>query len=83
MRRAMGEPGEFYEQKVCIAAYEVLGFVGVSVATLVAMGQTKAFMFLGWFAAEVVGLFFFALVALLERLFATALKLRQENELTV
>lgn len=50
---------------------------------LIAMGQTKAYMFLGWFAAEVVGLFFFALVALLERLFATALKLRQENELTV
>ena len=66
-----------------IAADEAVGFVGISVATLVAMGQTKAFMFLGWFAAEVVGLFFFALVALLERLFATALKLRQENELTV
>lgn len=66
-----------------IAAYEVPGFVGISVATMVAMGQTKAFMFLGWFAAEVVILFFFTLVALLERLFATALKLRQENELTV
>ena len=65
-----------------IAAYEVLGFVGVSVATLVAMGQTKAFMFLGWFAAEVVGLFLFVVFALLERLFASALKLRQENELT-
>ena len=66
-----------------IAAYEVLGFVGVSVATLVAMGQTKAYMLLGWFAAEVVGLFFFVVFALLERLFASALKLRQENELTV
>ena len=68
---------------MCIAAYEVLGFVGISVTTLVAMGQTKAFMFLGWFAAEVLGLFFFALVTLLERLFATAFKLRQENELSV
>ena len=66
-----------------IAAYEVLGFVGISVATLVAMGQMKTYMLLSLFAAEVVGLFFFALVALLERLFATALKLRQENELTV
>ena len=66
-----------------IAAYEVLGFVGVSVATLVAMGQTAAFIFLGWFAAEVVTLFFFVVFALLERLFATALKLHQENELTV
>ena len=66
-----------------IAAYEVVGFVGISVATLVAMGQAKAFMFLGWLAAEIVALFFFALVALLERLFATALKLHQENELTV
>ena len=79
----MSEPREFYEQRACIDAYEVLGFVGISVATLVAEGQTKAFMFLGWFAAEVVGLFFFALVVLLERLFATAFKLHQENELTV
>ena len=66
-----------------IAAYEVLGFVGISVATLVAMGQTNAFMFLGWFAAEVVGLFLFVVFALLERLLATALKLRRENELTI
>ena len=56
-----------------IAAYEVLGFVGISVATLVAMGQMKTYMLLSLFAAEVVDLFFFALVALLERLFATAL----------
>ena len=83
MRRAMGETKEFYAQKVCIAAYEVLGFVGISVATLVAMGQTAAFIFLGWFAAEVVTLFFFVVFALLERLFATAFKLHQENELTV
>ena len=75
MRKAMGETKEIYEQKVCIAAYEVVGFVGISVATLVAMGQTKAFMFLGWFAAEVVGLFCFVVFALLERLFATAFKL--------
>ncbi len=66
-----------------IAAYEVPGFVGISVAAQVAMGQTKAFMFLGWLAAEVVGLFFFALAALLERLFANGLKLRREKELTV
>ncbi|MEO8555942.1 MAG: hypothetical protein ABI474_04660 [Actinomycetota bacterium] len=40
-------------------------------------------MLLPWFAAEVVTLFLFALVALLERLFGAALELRQDNELTV
>jgi Protein of unknown function (DUF2975) len=65
------------------AAYEVLGLAGVSAATWVAMGQTKAYMLLPWFAAEVVTLFLFTLVALLERLFSAALELRQDNELTV
>lgn len=65
------------------AAYEVLGLVGVWVAAWVAMGQTKAYMLLPWLAAEVVTLFLFTLVALLERLFAAALELRQDNELTV
>ena len=65
------------------AAYEVLGLVGVLVAVSVAMGQTKGQMLLPWFAAEVVTLFLFTLVALLERLFAAALELRQDNELTV
>ena len=39
MRRAMGETKEFYEQKVCIAAYEVVGFVGISVATAIKLHQ--------------------------------------------
>lgn len=65
------------------AAYEVIGLAGVWVAAWVAMGQTKAYMLLPWFAAEVVTLFLFTLVALLERLFAAALELRQDNELTV
>jgi hypothetical protein len=65
------------------ATYEVLGLAGVLVATWVALGQTKAYMLLPWFAAEVVTLFLFTLVALLERLFAAALELRQNNELTV
>jgi hypothetical protein len=65
------------------AAYEVLGLAGVLVATWVAMGQTKAYMLIPWFAAEVVTLFLFTLDALLERLFAAALELRQDNELTV
>jgi hypothetical protein len=65
------------------AAYLVLGLGGVWVAAWVALGQTKASMLLGWFAAEVVTLFLFTLVALLERLFAAALELRQDNELTV
>ena len=65
------------------AAYEVLGLAGVLVATWVAMGQTKAYMLIPWFAAEVVTLFLFTLDALLEGLFAAALELRQDNELTV
>lgn len=65
------------------AAYEVLGLAGVLVAAWVAMGQTNAYMLLPWFAAEVVTLFLFTLVALLERLFSAALELRQDNELTV
>src|SRR5450756_1124122 len=36
------------------AAYLVLGLGGVWVAAWVALGQTKASMLLGWFAAEVV-----------------------------
>jgi len=64
-------------------AYLVLGLVGVSVAIWVAMGQTHPSILLGWFAAEVVALFLFTLAALLERLFAAALELRQDNELTV
>ncbi len=65
------------------AAYLLVGLVGVWVAVWVAMGQQKASMFLLWFAAEVVSLFLYTLVALLERLFAAALELRQDNELTV
>lgn len=65
------------------AAYEVLGLAGVWVAAWVTMEQTKAYMLLPWFAAEVVTLFLFTLVALLERLFSAALELRQDNELTV
>jgi len=65
------------------AAYLTLGLVGVWVAAWVAMGQTKASMVLVWFAAEVVTLFLYTLVALLERLFSAALELRQDHELTV
>ena len=60
-------------------AYLVLGLVGVSVA----FGQTHPGILLGWLAAEVVALFLFTLAALLEGLFAAALVLRQDNELTV
>jgi Protein of unknown function (DUF2975) len=65
------------------AVYLTLGLVGVWVAVWVAMGQAKGYALLPWFAAEVVSLFLFTLVALLERLFAAALELRQDNELTV
>ena len=65
------------------AAYLTLGLAGVWVAVWVAMGQAKGYVLLPWFAAEVVTLFLFTLVALLERLFAAALELRQDNELTV
>jgi hypothetical protein len=60
-------------------AYLVLGLAGISVA----FGQTHPGILLGWLAAEVVALFLFTLAALLERLFAAALELRQDNELTV
>jgi hypothetical protein len=65
------------------AAYLVLGLAGVWVAVWVTMGQTKGSMLLGWFAAEIVTLFLYTLVALLERLFSAALELRQDHELTV
>ena len=65
------------------AAYLTLGLAGLWVAAWVAMGQTKASMVLVWFAAEVVTLFLYTLVALLERLFSAALALRQDHELTV
>lgn len=64
------------------AAYLTLGLAGVWVAAWANLGQTKACVLLPWFAAEVVTLFLFTLVALLERLFAAALELRQDNELT-
>jgi hypothetical protein len=65
------------------AAYLVIGLVGIWVAVWATMGQAKGYVLLPWFAAEVVTLFLFTLVALLERLFAAALELRQDNELTV
>jgi hypothetical protein len=65
------------------AAYLTFGLIGVWAAVWVALGQTKGTMLLGWFAAEVVTLFLFTLVALLERLFAAALQLRLDTELTV
>jgi len=65
------------------AAYLTLGLAGVWVAVWVARGQTKGSMLLVWFAAEVVTLFLYTLVALLERLFSAALELRQDHELTV
>ncbi len=65
------------------ASYEVLGLVGVWGAAWVSMGQAKAYLLLPWFAAEVVTLFLFTLLGVLERLFAAALELRQDNELTV
>ena len=65
------------------SAYLVLGVVGVSAALWAAIGQSHPSILLAWFAAEVVALFLFTLAALLERLFAAALELRQDNELTV
>jgi Protein of unknown function (DUF2975) len=65
------------------AAYLTLGLAGTWVAVWVAMGQTKGSMVLVWFSAEVVTLFLYTLVALLERLFSVALELRQDHELTV
>jgi len=65
------------------AAYLTIGLVGIWVAAWAAMEQAKGYVLLPWFAAEVVTLFLFTLVALLERLFAAALEFRQDSELTV
>ena len=65
------------------AAYLVIGVVGIWVAAAAAMGQSKGYVLLPWFAAEVVTLFLFTVVSLLERLFAAALEFRQDSELTV
>ncbi|HEY5180639.1 MAG TPA: DUF2975 domain-containing protein [Dermatophilaceae bacterium] len=65
------------------AAYLVIGVVGIWVAAWATMGQAKGYVLLPWFAAEVVTLFLFTVVSLLERLFAAALEFRQDSELTV
>src|SRR5450756_280278 len=65
------------------AAYLVIGVVGIWVAAAAAMGQSKGYVLLPWFAAEVVTLFLFTVVSLLERLFAAALEFGQDSELTV
>jgi len=65
------------------AAYLVLGLLGVWVALSVSIGHGHPSIILGWLAAEVVALFLFTLASLLERLFADALRLREDNELTV
>lgn len=61
------------------AGYLVIGLAGVALA----IGQLHPSMLISWFAAEVVALFLYTLAALLGRLFAAGLELRQENELTV
>lgn len=62
------------------AAYLTVGFIGVSVAFL-PQGVPSALLL--WLSGEVALLFLFTLTALLKRLFAKALALRQDNELTV
>lgn len=61
------------------AGYLVLGLAGVWVA----LGRMHPSILLAWFASEVGATFLLALAALLGRLFAAALELRRESELTV
>lgn len=65
---------------VATAAYSTVALIVIWVALLPLQSPS---LLLGWFAGEVTLLFFFTLTALLERLFATALELRHDNELTV
>jgi hypothetical protein len=65
------------------AAYLLVGVVGIWVAAAAATGQSKGYVLLPWFAGEVVTLFLFTFISLLERLFAAALELRRDSELTV
>lgn len=61
------------------AGYLMLGLVGVWVA----LGQMHPSLLLAWLAVAVVVLFAVGLAGLLGRLFAAALQLREDNELTV
>ncbi|HEY3548966.1 MAG TPA: DUF2975 domain-containing protein [Propionicimonas sp.] len=61
------------------AGYTALAFVGVWAAMRL-MHPTLMF---GWFAVEVAALFLLTVTALLERIFAAALALREDTELTV
>lgn len=61
------------------AAYLTAWFVGLGIAA----GQTHPSLVLGWLGAEVVLVFLVMLALLLGRLFAAAVELRQDNELTV
>lgn len=62
-----------------VAVYLVAGLVGVGLA----LGQLHPAILRGWLAAEVVILSLLTVTALPGRLFAAALELRQDNELTV
>lgn len=61
------------------AAYATLVLTGAWAAMRL-MHPTLVFC---WFAVEVAALFLFTVVALLERIFAAALELREDTELTV
>jgi hypothetical protein len=61
------------------AGYLILGFVGFWAAT----GLMHPTIVFAWFVLEVGALFLFTMVALLERIFAVALELREDNERTV
>ena len=61
------------------AGYLVLGLIGVWLA----LGRMHPSILLAWLAAEVVTLFLLTLAALLGRLVAAALEVRQRGELTV
>lgn len=61
------------------AAYLALGLAGVSIA----VGQMNFKVLFAWIAAEIAALFLYTVLSLLERLFALAFQLRQDNELTI
>jgi len=61
------------------AAYLTLGLAVFWLAS----GMMHPTLLFGWFACEVTALICYTLVALLERIFAVALELREDHELTV
>lgn len=63
-----------------VAVYGCIGFVALWTAL---QPDESPSLFLAWLGAETVAMFFYALLAVIERLFGEALELRQDSDVTV